>query len=489
MKLAEIFKDIGILSGAPLPNIEIGGVSCDSRETKPGDLFVAVKGFVSDGHDYIAQAIEKGAVAVSGQYENLTLPNNVPYIQTADSRETLALTARAFYGNPAASMTLIGVTGTNGKTTTTTLIKHMIEDVEGAKVGLIGTNLNMIGDRELETEHTTPESLELQKLLREMADAGCEYVVMEVSSHSLVLQRVAGIRFAVGVFTNLTQDHLDFHSDMQDYAEAKAILFKNCENGAINADDEYAEFMVGAAECPLLMYSLESADVNLTARNIKLTAGAVSFDAEYSGAAVATTLSIPGRFSIYNALSVISTGLLIGYSLEDCAKALSTATGVNGRVEAVPTDGDYSIIIDYAHTPDALENVLCTMSEISDGRLIALFGCGGDRDKTKRPKMGAIAARLADFVIVTSDNPRTERPEDIIADIVAGIGTDAAPYVVVQDRREAIAYAIDNHQPGDIIVLAGKGHETYQIIGTTKHHMDEREIVSEYLQNRQPATN
>ena len=481
MKLEQLLQGLEILRLEADPELEIGDISYDSRRTKTGDVFVAVRGFQSDGHQYIGSAADNGAVAVICEQE----PDcDLPYVLVPDSRLALAICSRNYFGDPGAEMTLIGVTGTNGKTTTTTLIKHMLEFVSDAKVGLIGTNRNMIGEREIETEHTTPESYELQKLLREMSDAGCTHVVMEVSSHSLVLSRVAGLYFEVGVFTNLTQDHLDFHSDMDDYARAKARLFAQCRHGAFNLDDAYAGFMRERTDCLQFCYSLGDESADLTALDVRLTAESVDFDALYGGKLCRVEMGIPGRFSVYNALSVLSTGLLLGLETEDCARSLKTATGVMGRVETVSTDGDYSIVIDYAHTPDALENVLTSMHEVTTGRLVALFGCGGDRDRTKRPKMGAIAARIADFVIVTSDNPRTERPGDIIAEIAEGLSGSDTAHVIIEDRREAIAYAIEHHLPGDVIVLAGKGHETYQIIGREKHHMDEREIVAEILAER-----
>lgn len=482
MNLRELLSNLDVDFSNAEPETEIGGIAYDSRNVRPGDVFVAIKGYESDGHAYIASAMEKGAVAVICE----DAPEaRVPYVRVENGRSALALTAAAFYGRPALRMKIIGVTGTNGKTTTATLIKHMLEKVCGAKVGLVGTNMNMIGDRELPTERTTPESLELHGLFRDMADEGCEYVVMEVSSHSLYLHRVEGIHFDIGVFTNLTQDHLDFHGTMQEYAAVKALLFSQCDKCAINYDDDYAKYMMDAAQkagCEVLTYSELTNDAELTAKDIKLRSDCVKFCALTTGMLERVTLGIPGRFSVYNALSVLSCGLLLGLPFERCTASLSDAKGVKGRMEVVPADGDYQIIIDYAHTPDALENVLRSLKEVATGRVVALFGCGGDRDRTKRPVMGRIAADIADFVIVTSDNPRTENPEAIIAGIREGMMGTKTPSMVIPDRREAIAWAIDNHKPGDIIVLCGKGHETYQIVGKTKHHMDEREIVAQLKQ-------
>ena len=295
---------------------------------------------------------------------------------------------------------------------------------------------------------------------------------------------MAGFRFKVGVFTNLTQDHLDFHHTMEEYAAAKALLFSRCDKAAINLDDEWGGYMCERAKCPVFTYSESKLEADLVAKYLRLSPSNVKFCALAQGGIERVALNIPGRFSIYNAMSVISAGLLLELPFEKICDALKTATGVKGRVEVVPTPEDYTILIDYAHTPDALENVIKSMKEVASGRVVVLFGCGGDRDKTKRPIMGNIAVTLADFAIITSDNPRTEEPSAIIEDILAGVKAPKNKYKVIEDRAKAIAYAIDNHQSGDTIILAGKGHETYQIIGKTKHHMDEREIVAEHLASK-----
>ena len=425
--------------------------------------------------------MEKGAaVVISDRVPQV----DSPYVLVHDCRKALALLSRNFFGDPAGAMQIIGITGTNGKTTTTYLLKHLLEDTLGAKVGLIGTNGNMIGNEFIHTERTTPESFELQQLFAEMKNAGCTHVVMEVSSHSLVLSRVAGIDFAVGAFTNLTQDHLDFHHTMEEYAAAKALLFSACRVGCINIDDKWADTMMQNASCRLLTYSANGKEASLAAENIKLSAKGVSFTASCDGKCADVSLAIPGRFSVYNALNTIAVGLALGISLDDCAKAMKTAHGVKGRMELVPTDGDYTIVIDYAHTPDALENALKALRADHDGRLVVLFGCGGDRDRTKRPIMGAIAADNADLVIVTSDNPRTEQPQAIIDEILAGLKDKATEHIAICDRAEAIKWAIDNHRANDVILLAGKGHEDYQVVGHEKHHMDEREIVAEHIEKR-----
>ena len=376
---------------------------------------------------------------------------------------------------------MIGITGTNGKTTTTYLVKHILEDCLGAKVGLVGTIQNMIGDEVLHTERTTPESLELQALFRHMADAGCTHVVMEVSSHALCLHRVDGVTFDVGVFTNLTQDHLDFHKTMEEYCRAKAMLFARSKVGAVNVDDPWAKEILAHATCPVLTYSAKG-QAALEATDIRLEPHHVAFTAHYQGTETACTLGIPGTFSVYNALSALSAALALGIAPEKAAASLATARGVKGRAEVVPTPGkDYTVLIDYSHTPDSLENILKTVREFARGRVIAVFGCGGDRDPIKRPIMGKIAADLADLVVVTSDNPRTEDPMAIIDQILVGIPKDQTPTTVIENRRQAIRWAMDNAQAGDVIVLAGKGHETYQEIGHEKFHLDEREEVAAHL--------
>ncbi len=476
MKLRELLEGIEILESRADLDMEISGVSYDSRKTRPGDLFVAMEGYETDGHKFIPMAREKGALCVLCQHRP---EGEGPWVVTDDSRGALARVGRNWYGDPAASMTMVGVTGTNGKTTTTYLLKDVLEKALGAKVGLIGTNQNMIGREVLHTERTTPESFELQALFRSMADAGCTHVVMEVSSHALCLKRVAGIHFAVGVFTNLSQDHLDFHRTMESYCDAKALLFRQCEAGAYNADDPWAERVTRDIPCRLLSFGEGAAD--LTAGDIRLTAAGVSFRASCGGEEVPVHVGIPGGFTVYNTLGVLAAASLLGVPLADSAKALGTSGTVKGRVEVVPVPWDYTILIDYAVTPDAIENVLNTVRGFARGRVVILFGCGGDRDRGKRPKMGRIAARLADFVIVTSDNPRTEVPGEIIREILPGLeGTDT-PYVVVEDRVEAIRYAMDHARTDDVIILAGKGHETYQIVGHEKRHLDEREVVAAYI--------
>ena len=478
MKLRELIKNLSIIEMNADAELEISGVSYDSRKTKKGDMFVAIRGFEADGHKFIPKAVENGAAVILCEEKPSC---DIPYVLVSDSRYGLAIVSRDFFGDPASEMTMIGITGTSGKTSSSYLIKHMLESKLDAKVGLIGTNGNMIGDEFLHTEHTTPESYELHKLFRHMADSGCTHVVMEVSSHSLTLERVAGIHFDVALYTNLSQDHLDFHGTMEEYAAAKRKLFSMCSLGCFNLDDAWADFMRDGASCRTMTFSTEKNEADLVAKDIRLTADGVRF-ASVSGDEISITkLGIPGMFSVYNALGTMSVGLALGLSLADCSDAMSSAKGVKGRLEIVPTGRDFSVVIDYSHKPDALEKVLKTLKPVTRGRLIALFGCGGDRDKLKRPIMGRIAADNADLVVVTSDNPRTEDPDEIIREIVAGMKDKRTPTKVICDRREAIAWAIDNAAPGDVLLLAGKGHEDYQVVGHEKHHMDEREIVADCL--------
>lgn len=481
MKLKQLLCGVEITGGTAEEDLEITGVCYDSRQVKPGDLFVAVPGFAADGHRFIPKALEMGAAAVLCQ----TPPAHGAYIQTPSTRTALAQVSANWFEKPAARMQLIGVTGTNGKTTVTTLLKSVLEQLTGAKVGLIGTIHNEIGDTVLPTERTTPESYALQQLLRQMADAGCNYVVMEVSSHAIALERIAGLHYAVGAFTNLTEDHLDFHKTMDDYAQTKAQLFERCDATVINLDDAYAETMLQHAVGEVCTTGVTHTAA-LTAQNIDLCADHVAFDVLHDGKRVPVYLEIPGGFTVYNALSVLGVTLQLGLPLEKTAAALRNVGHVKGRVEVVPTPGtDYTVLIDYAHTPDALENVLRSVRGYCKGRLIAVFGCGGDRDPIKRPIMGKIGVENADLAVITSDNPRTEDPEAIISDILHGVQETQKPYVVIPDRREAIRWAMAHAQRDDIIVLAGKGHETYQIIGTEYRHLDEREEVATYLAQRE----
>ena len=477
MKLKDLLNNMNVLECTANLDLDIASVHYDSRKVTENSLFVAISGFASDGNRFIPMALSKGAVAVVTAKKP---EGDVPYVLVDNDRLALALLGVNFYGRPAEAMTLIGVTGTNGKTSTTLLLKQVLETCLNAKVGLIGTMANMIGDEIIPTERTTPESFDLQGLFARMRDAGCTHVVMEVSSHALTLDRVGGVHFDVAAFTNLTEDHLDFHKTMDEYCAAKAMLFGRCDKAVINVDDNYAPRMLAAAKAPVLRTSAYAGD--LYAKDAHLHAEGISYTAVCGSEKVAVNVPIPGKFTVYNTLTTIGIAMQLGISLTDCAKALEKVEGVKGRIEVVPTPGKpFSVLIDYAHTPDGLENVLSSVKDFCKGKLIAVFGCGGDRDPIKRPIMGEIGVKLSDIAIITSDNPRTEEPMAIIEDILKGIKPEYGMYKVVEDRRKAIRYAMDIAEKDDIIILAGKGHETYQDIGGVKHHLDEREEVAAHL--------
>ncbi len=479
MKLNALLQGLQILKTNLDMDQEISSVVYDSRKVTPGCLFVAVSGFATDGNRYIPMALEKGAAVVVTAKEP---EENVPYVLVESDRLALAVIGSNYFGNPGASMKLIGVTGTNGKTSSTLLLKHVLEQVCGAKVGLMGTMENMIGQESIPTERTTPESFELQALLARMRDAGCTHAIMEVSSHAIALERVGGLHYAVASFTNLTEDHLDFHKTMDNYCDTKAELFARCDKAVLNQDDEWFQRMCSKATCQMLTVSAKG-KADLWAEEIQLLSDGVAFTACQGTERVPVRLPIPGKFTVYNTLNVLGMALQLGISLQNAAQALATAQGVKGRVEVVPTPGkEYTVLIDYAHTPDGLENVLSSVKGFCQGRLIAVFGCGGDRDPIKRPIMGRIGTEIADIAIITSDNPRTEEPGTIIQDILKGVDMEKNTCFVIENRIEAIHKAMDIAQFHDIIVLAGKGHETYQEICGVKHHLDEREVVAQYLE-------
>ncbi len=478
MKLKELLKGIEVLEMTADPELDIQNIAYDSRKVVSGGLFVAITGFATDGNRFIPMAMEKGAAAVVTAKRP---EQEIPFILVESDRLALALMGGNYYNHPAKSMTMIGVTGTNGKTSTTLLLKQVLEKTRGAKVGLIGTMENRIGDLVIPTERTTPESFELQGLFAQMRDAGCDHVVMEVSSHAIALDRVAGVHFDVAAFTNLTEDHLDFHKTMENYCDTKAMLFSRCDKAVLNRDDLWMDRILGNSTCDALTTSVKG-NGDLKAQSLELRADGIAFTAVCDQERVQVSLGIPGKFTVYNVLSVLGIARQLGVSLSDAAAALRDAQGVRGRVEVVPTPGKpYTVLLDYAHTPDGLENVLSSVRGFCKGRLIAVFGCGGDRDSIKRPIMGRIGVSLADMAIITSDNPRTEDPMAIIADILKGVDESCGEYIVIEDRRKAIRYAMDIAQKDDIIVLAGKGHETYQEINGVKHHLDEREEVAAHL--------
>ena len=484
MKLRDLFAGIPHTGEWYDEELEITSVTADSRQVRPGGLFAALPGRMLDGSDFIARAVEQGAAAVLCEHPP-AFPG--PWLVVDRAREAYAKVCANWFENPADALRLAAVTGTNGKTTTTTLLYELLSGVTGAKVGLIGTNRNLVGGMELPATATTPDSYTLQSLLRQMADAGCRYVVMEASSHALSQARAAGLRFEVGVFTNLTRDHLDYHGDMESYRDAKQKLFDQCDRAVLNLDDDTGRWYENRVPCPVFTYSENDARAHLTARDLRLFPGHVEFVALMQGKLERIHLPIPGGFSVYNALAALSAGVCLGLELPDMARVIRSVKGVKGRVEIVPVPRAFTVIIDYAHSPNALENILLTARDVTAGRLICLFGCGGDRDKTKRPIMGAVARELADLVVVTSDNPRTEDPEAIIADILAGMGEYGEEIYVQPDRRAAIAWCMTQGRTGDVIVLAGKGHEVTQEINGVHYPMDERKIVAECFQNLSKA--
>lgn len=480
MLACELFKSV---CTDEIKDIDITSVTYDSRKVKDGSVFVCIKGFETDGHKYAKTAVENGAAVVVAQDK---IDVGVPVVYVENSRRVMAELACTFYGNPSEQFSLVGITGTNGKTTITYLIKSILETA-GKRVGVIGTNQNIIGDKVLLTKSTTPttpNALELQQLFTEMVHYGAEYVVMEVSSHALDLDRVHGCNFDVGVFTNLTQDHLDFHKTMENYLNAKAKLFGLSEKGVVNFDDDGGKKIVNDAKCPDILKTGLEAGCDLRAENIKITARGSQFDMVYNGKKYPAMVRIPGQFSVYNAICAAGAALQLGIDIDTVIKGLESATGVVGRVEIVPTDTDYTVIIDYAHTPDGLENIIRCVKGFAEGRVITLFGCGGDRDNSKRSVMGEISGQLSDFSIITSDNPRTEDPDGIIDEIEAGMKKTDGEYIRITDRRRAIAYALDTAKAGDVIVLAGKGQETYQIIGKEKFDFDERIEVYKHLKKK-----
>ena len=465
-------------------DMEINSISDNSEAVSAGGLFAAIEGTRTDAHQFIPRALERGAAAVLCRRAP-DFPG--PWLVVEDVRAAYARVCANWFGNPGNGMHLAAVTGTNGKTTTTTLLYELLSGVTGEKVGLIGTNRNLIGAMELPAEGTTPDCFTLQSLLRKMADAGCRYVVMEASSHALSQHRTAGLTFDVGVFTNLTQDHLDYHRDMEDYRAAKEKLFAQCRQAVLNLDDETGRWYEGRLSCPVFTYSENNPRAHLAARDLRLFPGHVDFVALMEGELERIHLPIPGGFSVYNALAALAAGVCMGLRLSDMARVIRSVKGVKGRVEIVSVPRAFTVIIDYAHSPNALENILLTARDVTANRLICLFGCGGDRDRTKRPIMGAVAAELADIVVVTSDNPRSEAPEAIAADILAGIKHGNEKVHVELDRARAIAWCMERGQPGDVIVLAGKGHEVTQEVKGVHYPMDERKIVADCFRNLSKA--
>ena len=486
MNLKSILSGIEGLKAKGTLDMEIMGVAHDSRKVKEGYVFIAVKGYDVDGHNYIHQAIENGAKAIVvediSSIKQSGLPEGITLVVAPNTREALAKIACNFYGNPSKKFNLIGITGTKGKTTTTFMIKSILEK-GGHKVGLIGTVANYIGDKNLgESSRTTPESLELQELFAEMVKEKVDTVVMEVSSQSLKLHRVDGCDFNIGVFTNFSEDHISEkeHPDMQDYFNSKLKLFDMCKKGFINVDDyQVAKVKKLAKNCDIKTYGIDNS-ADLLAKDITVTNASVDFKVKIGQRNERVKTGIPGRFSVYNSLAAISVASVFGIDAEKIKEALLEVR-VPGRSELVDNKKELTIMIDYAHSPESLQNILSAVKSYTRGRVISVFGCGGDRDPGKRPQMGEISGNIADFTIITSDNPRTEDPTEIVKEIEVGTKKTKGKYIAIVDRIEAIKYAINMANKNDIIVLAGKGHETYQEINGKKYPFDEREIIKKLI--------
>ena len=483
MKLTELLDRLTyeILQGPEDP--EITAVINDSRAVSEGCLFFCIRGAVSDGHAFALQAAEGGAAAIVVE-EPVTVPDTVTVIRVANTRMAMALISAAWYRYPADRLKVIGITGTKGKTTTTYMVKSILENA-GYKVGLIGTIEAIIGDEVIPAANTTPESLTIQNYFRRMVDAGCQICVMEVSSQGLMLHRTAGFLFEIGIFTNLSPDHIGpaEHASFEEYLECKSRLFRQCKVGILNGDDPWVNRILEGHTCTVETYGFGE-NVNIRAENEHLFTRKGTLGVAYHAGNLMdldVEIDVPGKFSIYNSLAAIAVCRHFKVSDEDILKALEGAK-VKGRIEMIPVSDEFTLMIDYAHNAMALESLLSTLREYHPARLVCLFGCGGNRARSRRFEMGEVSGRMADLTIITSDNPRFEEPEAIIDDIVTGMEKTDGAYVRIPDRKEAIAYAIHHGQPGDIIVLAGKGHEDYQEIKGKKYPMDERELIREILE-------
>lgn len=488
MLLSEILKksnlDYASTNKINYENIEVIDITRDTRQVKKGSLFIAVIGAKVDGHDLINEAIQKGANVIIHSKDINDIKENVAYIKVKNTRECMSIVAKTFFNIKDNDLIFLGVTGTNGKTTSTYMMKHILENAKN-KVGLIGTIANYIGDKIIPTNMTTPEAIELFRIIKDMKEFGCKYCLMEVSSHASAMGRVEGLKFTRGMFTNLTQDHMDYHKTFENYYNAKFKFIKESKSVVINCNDKYGKRMLDTLyETTNDNNIVTSYGVNcgyVRAQNLDLQANGSSFDLyigkEFKGK---VKLHIPGLYNIYNALGVIGM-LVVGkfVTVEEAIEGFDTMKAVAGRCERVYHDKmKCTVVVDYAHTPDGLENILKTMKEVLKGKLITVFGCGGDRDKAKRPLMGEIAEKYSDVTIITSDNPRTENPHSIIEDILNGIKDS---HTVIEDRKDAIEYACRIAKENDIVVIAGKGHEDYQIIGNIKHHFSDKEVVINYF--------
>lgn len=456
---------------------EVNALQYNSRKVGEGDVFFCVVGTFADGHIYAEQAVAAGARVLVVERE---LPLNVTQVLVKNTRIAMAEMAAAYYDYPTEGLEIAGITGTSGKTSTTYMLKAIAE-AAGKKVGLIGTIRNLIGDTAVDSDRTTPESVDLQALFHRMREEQVGLVVMEVSSHSLDQHRVHGVHFDVGVFTNLSQDHLDYHKNFESYLDAKKLLFLQSKHAIVNADDSHSATMLEGLSVSNSSFGItERADVS--ASEIDITTRGVQFDMATRIGKARINIPTPGLFSVYNAMGASAAAIELGFTLDTIKRGLERMGVVSGRLEPLESEGrDFTVFLDYAHKPDALENVLKTVRGFAKGRIVTLFGCGGDRDKAKRPLMGEVAGRYSDFIVLTSDNPRSEEPLSIIAAIEDGVKKTGAEYVIIENRYAAIEYALHNAHKDDVIILAGKGHESYQEINGGKHHFDEKEIVAEIL--------
>lgn len=494
MKLQELASALLITHIHGDAETEITGIKADSRKIKTGDLFLCIPGLTADGHDYAPKAIALGASALVTE-RVLDLP--IPQLVVKDARYAMAALSAHFYGYPSKELKLIGITGTNGKTTSTYLIEKILRD-HGFTTGLMGTIQMKIGDTYTEMERTTQEAVDLQRSFRQMCEQKTDYCIMEVSSHALELGRVKGVHFRSGIFTNLTQDHLDYHKTMDAYAAAKGLLFSRLGNGfsadlkerqyaVLNADDVASQTFSKLTAAQIITYGIEN-ECDVRATNIRITAQGTEFKLISFAGEAFFRMKLVGKFNVYNALGSIAAALAEGISLEAIRNSLEDITVVDGRMEVVNEGQDYLVLVDYAHTPDGLENALSTVRDFAEGKVITVFGCGGDRDRTKRPLMGKVTAKYSDYLYVTSDNPRTENPDAILADIVPGLNEVNYPkdqYELIVDRKKAIQKAIEGAGPKDVILIAGKGHETYQDVMGVKHDFDDRLVAKAAIRGRE----
>lgn len=490
MLLSRLVQSLSPVPSPAAADPEISSIAYDSRRVLPGALFVCIRGGRFDGHDFIGRAVESGASAlIVDSPARVPAGTSIPVLSVADARDALPALAAEFYGHPSRQLKLVGITGTNGKTTTTYLVESMLRRA-GRRAGVIGTLGASIDGSSVDLDRTTPESVDLQAILSKMVERGIEAAAMEVSSHAVYMRRTVGCEFDVGVFTNLTQDHLDFHKSLDEYFETKLRFFRDYPKASdkpfvavVNADDPYGPRVIEAARGTALTYGVRGGS-DVRASGIHATPRGVEFRASCSLGECDVRMRLGGLFNVYNSLAAVGVGVVLGLGLDDIREGLEAVPAVAGRFESVDCGQDFAVIVDYAHTPDGLENVLRAAREIADGRLIVVFGCGGDRDRAKRPIMGRIASELADMCIVTSDNPRSEEPMAIIDEVLAGMDRASASAEVVADRREAIARALAAASAGDVVIIAGKGHETYQIFRDETIHFDDREVVRELLEKK-----